>query len=160
MSFGKVKFRKSSSTNKKLDKLFKAKQTCSDADEKLQLDKEIESELEAKRKQNMNKRLEYLRNLKKKKGTAAAVFNLKEAVVGKKKVEQEATVLFDPETKSEVNCVEGIKRVSLNYCKKLLTNRVPNPGYEHIIEMKSKLHEARMMDFNPDAELEMKQKYF
>ena len=75
-------------------------------------------------------------------------------MVGAKKSNQEATIITDPVTKSEVNTVEEIKRVSLNYCSELLTNRSPKPGYEDILLWKSKMHELRMKEKKPEEEIE------
>ena len=38
----------------------------------------------------------------------------------------------------------SIKKVSLEYCKGLLTNRNPNRGYEVDVELKNELHDVRM----------------
>ena len=46
----------------------------------------------------MRKKLHYLKKLKKEKGTSAAVFKLKEKIVGSKKISQEAVSMKDPDT--------------------------------------------------------------
>ena len=50
----------------------------------------------------------------------------------------------DPVTEKLVTDVEEIKRISLDYCVDLLTNRKPKPGYEQLIEKKKEIHEERM----------------
>ena len=89
------------------------------------------------------------------KGGTAAIFKLKEQITGKKKTTQEATTLIDPETKSEVNSVEDIKRVSLEYCKDLLTNRAPSEGFEDVLEYKMLIHEERMKEVLVDEEFDL-----
>ena len=83
-----------------------------------------------------------------------------ELVVGRKKSCQEATVLVDPKTSVEVNSVTEIKRVSLEYCKNLLTNRSPKPGYENIIKEKEKLHDIRMAERMNDYEVDLNYEIF
>ena len=70
-----------------------------------------------------------MKELGNKKGKTALIFNLKDKVVGKRKVGQEATVLKDPKTNEEVNTPAGIKKVSIDYCQELLTNREPKDEY-------------------------------
>ena len=97
--------------------------------------------------------------MKNKRGNVAAVFKLKEAIVGNKKVTQEPTTLIDPVTKLEVDSVEGIKRISLEYCKNLLTNREPRKGFEDIVRNKINIHNERMKEVveghEPDLTIEM-----
>ena len=76
-----------------------------------------------------------MKEMEKIKGRSAVVFKLKERVVGEKKSGQEATVMIDPTTNEEVNTPEGIKRVSIDYCQNLLTNRDPKPEYSEDLEM-------------------------
>ena len=85
-----------------------------------------------------------LKDMKTKKGKSAVVFKLKENVLGSKKAQQEPAVVKDPDTEKLVTDVEEIKRISLEYCVDLLTNRKPKPGYEEIIEKKKEIHEERM----------------
>ena len=100
----------------------------------------------------MEKEIRSFNEIKSRKGKCAAVFKLRESVVGSKKKLPESTVLIDPVTNTEVNSVEGIKRISLNYCKQLLTNRSPNSGYEDVLAEKYKLHEIRMKESVPEYE--------
>ena len=65
------------------------------------------------------------------------IFKLKESLVGKKKAEQEATTLIDPKTGTEVNSVNDIKRISIDYFKDLLTKRSPNKGFEEVMRSKN-----------------------
>ena len=52
---------------------------------------------------------------------SAINFKVKDKVVGKKKVGQEATVLMDPKNCDEVTTPAEIKQVSIDYCQDLLT---------------------------------------
>ena len=91
---------------------------------------------------DMNK----LKEIKREKGKAAAVFKLKEKILGKKKVGQEPAVIKDPETGFEITKAEEIKQVTLNYCVKLLTNREPKEAYRETIEQLERDHEERMKE--------------
>ena len=51
-----------------------------------------------------------------------------------------------------MNTVNDIKRVSINYCKNLLTNRQPNEGFEEDLRRKFELHEFRMTEHNEEDE--------
>ena len=82
--------------------------------------------------------------MEKKKGRSALIFNLKEKVVGAKKVGQEATVLIDPVSKEEVNTPSEIKRVSIEYCQNLLTNRDPKEEFIEDLDLKKMIHNVRM----------------
>ena len=73
--------------------------------------------------------LKGIRDTKSCRGRGAAIFQIKDKVVGKKTSAPEAVVLTDPVTKLEVNTPDEIKRVSLEYCSKLLTNREPKKEY-------------------------------
>ena len=153
--FSKVKFRHKSTTDKHLDKLHRDKLNCTSINKQISIDSAISTELEKKRKENLEKQIESIKNVKLKKGTTAAIFNLKESVVGSKTIKQETTIIKDPVTKSEVNTIEEIKRVSLNYCKDLLTNRDPKPGFEDILLWKYNVHEERMIEYLPNEEPEL-----
>ena len=107
------------------------------------------------RRNNLEKELSELSKARKSRGNIAAVFKLKESIVGKKVSNQEASSVIDPLTNTEVNTVEGIKLASLNYCKSLLTNRDPKPGYIDILDEKYKLHEKRMKEHIPEEESEL-----
>ena len=74
------------------------------------------------------------------------IFNLKGLVVGPKKAGQEATTLVDPKTKLEVATPEAIKKVSIDYCSELLTNRAPKEDFIDDLEFKNAIHEFRMME--------------
>ena len=153
--FGTVKFRSKSTTDKKLDNLQSEKLACDDPEKNSIIESGISTQLEKKRKEILEKQIINLKNVKNKKGKTAAIFQLKDSVVGSKKVEQEATVIMDPITKCEVDSVEDIKRVSLNYCKELLTNRSPNFGFEDTVELKNEIHELRMNELIPENECEL-----
>ena len=79
-------------------------------------------------------------------GKPAAVFNLKERVLGSKKSSAEPTVIVKPETGEVFDTPKDIKAASLNYCVKLLTNRPPKEEYEEIYKYKKELHEQRMKE--------------
>ena len=72
------------------------------------------------------------------------MFKLKERIVGSKAVGTEAVIIVDTKTKVEVDDPNEIKRVALDYCSDLLTNRQPKPGFEEDILAKEFIHTIRM----------------
>ena len=73
---------------------------------------------------------------------------MKNNIVGHQKAEQEATVVKDPESGEEIYDAEEMKKVSLAYWVKLLTNREPKPKFKEDIELKKLVHEERMREWN------------
>ena len=71
-------------------------------------------------------------------------------MVGPKTLGQVATVIIDPKTKFEVSEPEEIKRVSLQYCVDLLTNRKPKAEYEEEFNLKKIIHKVRMEEIIED----------
>ena len=88
--------------------------------------------------------LESLSNLRESKGKTAALFQLKNKVVGSRKASQEPTTIIDPDSGAVVFTPNKIKETILKYCKNLLTNRMPHKDYEEDIEIKRVLHKKRM----------------
>ena len=91
-----------------------------------------------------NNDIKHLENLRKNKGKTAAVFNLKEKVVGKKKVQQERVVIKDPESGKELYSPSEIKDASLKYLVKLLTKNTYKENYMNEKLRKEKLHWEHM----------------
>ena len=87
-----------------------------------------------------------LQTAKKSKGKSAAVFRLKDEVLGSKKNAMEPVIINDPDTDEPIHSPEKIKEASLKYCKNLLTNREPKPAYKEAVRRKEKLHEERMVE--------------
>ena len=66
----------------------------------------------------------------------------------------EANAIIDPETGNLAVSAMEIKRVSLDHCKRVLTNNAPLVEYSKEIALKEKIHEERMSrlgegSFNP-----------
>ena len=160
--FGKVKEKWKPKINKELEALQTEKRKVYESggikesiDQDIEaVDKKIAAALLQEQKEVFEKELEEIRSTKRRKGTAAAVFLTKEKIVGSKKMASEAVVVIDPKTNEEVNTPEGIKRVALEYCCDLLTNRKPNIGYEEDIKMKKLIHEVRMKDDGESEEVD------
>ena len=164
-AFGKVKFKKKE--NKKLEMLLKEKdilvkerkQEDDDSDNKIkELDEKICTEIQTKQLEEREKKLENLKTTKEKKGSAAAVFKLKESIIGKKKSSNEANVVLDPVTKIPVMKRLDITRVCVDYCQKLLKNREPKEEFRKDLETKKRVHNLRMKknyDNDPEFSREM-----
>ena len=56
----------------------------------------------------------------------------------------EPVVLIDPKSKAEVDTPEEIRKVSLDYCTELLTNRKPKVKFEEDLLMKEIMLHIRM----------------
>ena len=133
--FGKVSVNKKKKSFSKVDKVFgrennvKARQDIANEQQRqIETDKNI------------------LSKLKDEKGRAAAIFKLKDKVIGPRKSPLEPAMIVDPESGVEIFEPEDIKRVSLKYCVELLTNRTPKEEYRELFKEKEGLHWLRMSE--------------
>ena len=55
----------------------------------------------------------------------------------------------------KITKAEEIKRITLEYCKNSLKNRLPKCGFERDLQSKKDVHEMRMMSRNPEYENEL-----
>ena len=110
------------------------------------VDSRLSKALLAKQTEALSSELSNMKSLQSKKGFASAIFQLKDDILGSKKMAQEASSLIDFKTGCLLTNPSDIKRVSLQYCQELLTNRNPKDGFEVDIEIKYQIHEARMME--------------
>ena len=94
-----------------------------------EIEEEIASEILKNQRQDIEKRLAGLKEIKDARGPTAAIFHLKEEVVGKKKTGQEACTVVDPNTGNNVFDHEEIREVCLEYCANLLENFPPDKEY-------------------------------
>ena len=90
--------------------------------------------------------LEKLKENKTTKGSASAIFKLKESVVGSKKSGQEAIVITDPVSKKKLFEKDKIKEASAIYVQNLLKNNLPIKEYEMEIKVKNLLHDIRITE--------------
>ena len=126
----------------------------------MEVDNNIASALMKKQRENFERELNELRVCKNKGGKAAATFELKKKILGGKAIEAEAVAVVDPSMGVEVTVPSQIRHASLSYCKKLLTNRKPAPGYEVDLEVKHVLHKLRMSESFPDEMHELTEEHF
>ena len=84
------------------------------------------------------------------KGRSAAIFDLRDKVLGKKKTQQDAVIIINPETGENVFTPKEIKSVSLKYCVDLLTNKEPKKEYEDVTKYKEYIHSERMLELVED----------
>ena len=154
-AFGKVKEKSRDSMCKELDKLVKEKdKLLDDKDHDVTKMKVVEDKISAtllkKQREAFEKELKGLKEIKLNKGKSAAIFKLKDKIVGPKTAAQEATVLMDPKNGTEVVTPAEIKRVLLQYCKDLLTNRNAKEEYKEDIFLKDMMHAVRMEEIIED----------
>ena len=150
-AFGKVKLHSKPLICKELEALQKEKNDIvngidvEDVEDKLNdVNANIASALLKKQREAFEKELKDIKDLKYYKGKSAAIFRVKEKIVGPKAAAQEASTLKDPKTGTEVFTPKEIKRVSLQFCKDLLTNREPKEEFVEDILVKKLVHTARM----------------
>ena len=164
-AFGKVKVHSKPKSNECLEELNNEKievieKNPMNKDELIEeLDSKITAELLSKQRERFEKEIKSLKEIKATKGKAASIFDLKNRIVGSKKADQEATVVKDPATGKDVHEPAEIKKVSLAYCVKLLTNREPKDKFKDDIELKKRVHEVRMEEIVKD-DIELSQDMF
>ena len=151
-SFGRVKYRNGVKTNKELQELQIRKNDCilnsegKDDEELESIEKKIAENLLSEQRKNLEKELKLMNELKSKKGKSASIFAIKDKVIGKKKMEQEATIIKNPVDNIAVTEPEQIRQISLKYCTDLLTNRQPRGNFLEDIQWKKEIHELRMQE--------------
>ena len=126
-----------------------------DIDEKIEeVNNELVDALREQQRENFQKEVTKYKRIISSKGKSAAVFNLRDSVLGTKRASQEPVSLKDPDTGFEVFSPKKIKEVSLKYVVKLLTNKKPAEGYEAQYLEKERLHEQRMIEtFDDDFDI-------
>ena len=141
-SFGKVKKRmKTIANDRDLEKLYE-KRGHKDADED-KINKEINNKLLEYQLRDYERKLICLKNLKEEKGKSAAVFKLKEKIVGSKKVCQEAVTMKDPLSGELIVENDKLKEASVKYVSSLLKNRSPKEEYKDEFNLMEHLHDIR-----------------
>ena len=164
-AFDKVTVRKELKRNKELKNLQKKREQLSKRDniehenEIKAIDSEITNKILAAQRNNLEKELKHLKSLAKCKGKTAAIFNLKDKVIGNKKSDQEATTMKHPVTHEVLSRRSDIKKAALAYCVDLLDNRKPKAGYEDEVLIKDLIHETRMKEHIED-DIEFSRKIF
>ena len=113
-SFGKVKVSKKTNDAKKLESLQSQKAKLDDSGNAAKVDEEIADTLKRIQIKEYERDLSKIDEIKSQKGKSAAIFHLKDKILGKKKVSQEQTYVIDPETGKEL--YSPIKEASLKYC--------------------------------------------
>ena len=83
-------------------------------------------------------------------GRMARVFKLKQKIVGNKKAGQKPTAISDPETDELIVFNTQIRRTTLKYCVKNLSNNKLSKNVENIYKLKEALHDMRMLENTKD----------
>ena len=159
-AFGKVSIGKKNKTNTKLRSLQQKKLECNSEAECISLNKEIHDALNDANLQTLESNIAKLKRIQSTKGKTAAVFKLREDINGSSKSSNEPVVINDPETGVPVMTPTEIKKVSLNYCVKLLTNREPKEKYLKYFQETQSLHKARMNEHFENDVFELTQEMF
>ena len=145
-AFGRVKV-KTKTEEDKLSKLLKEKEELIDRNECIdEVDERICDEIQEKQRSEMSKELDKLYDLKRNKGNAAAVFELKEKVLGKKKGVEGPTAITNPITNETTFNPKEILKICADYCVNLLKNREPSESFKEDVDMKRVIHNIRMKE--------------
>ena len=97
-------------------------------------------------------KLKYLAQIKEGKGKSAAIFKLKDKVLGPKKPGNEAVTMIDPETGQSIVERDELKEAPIKNLSGLLTNRKPKEQYKNQFELLEKIHSIRMEEEIGDDE--------
>ena len=145
-SFGKVKMKVQTLDNdKELCKLYEQKNE-KDCDEDA-INQRINNKIIEYQLKDYEKKLKCLKQLKTEKGKSAAVFKLKEKIVGSKKVGQEAVSMKDPISGDLIVDNAELKEASVS-------NQSPLDNFKEEFEAMEALHEIGMKeDFNTDSSI-------
>ena len=164
--FGKVKIHSKSKEQKSLENLQMEKLLVNNNPpenhiEIIQsIDQEMATTLKEIERNKLEKDMRQLENLKENKGRAAAVFSLKDKILGKKKVSQDQVVLTDPVTGKDVYTPAEIKRVSLDYLVNILKTEEPSEKYAEEVARRKEVHYERMEEIVPDDLEELPEETF
>ena len=155
-SFGKVKVKSSKRELTDIDKLQTKKvsvyenRDAYNEDDFEDVVKIIDNEISAALLTNQRKVLEaeltLLRSAKLNKGNSAAIFKLKDSILGPKKIGQQAASLIDFRSGIELTNPKDIREASLQYCVQLLSNREPKAAFKKEVECKALMHQSRMVE--------------
>ena len=144
--FGKVQSSRRLEGDKDLNLLYKEKCKAVTVEEIQAIDDKISGKLLVKQREEYEAKLEHLKTLKKEKGRSAAIFKLKEKVLGSAKDGMESVSMNDP-VSGKMICDPGeLKSASVSYLSNLLTNREPKDEYKQHIEILKQLHAVRMSE--------------
>ena len=124
--FGKVTISSKSKCDKRLEHLQKQKQTVADNNGKdkddiiKSIDEEMIRVMKEIQKVDYERQLNSRQDIAKKKGKSAAVFNLRDRILGGRKACQEQVALIDPASGNEVTTPAEIKKgLTLILCQSL-----------------------------------------
>ena len=151
--FGKVKLSSKSKKDKNLEELHRQKMDANKIVDTIEKEKKVQK-VDAKivdvmmdiQKDKYEKEVNNLKEVKRAKGKSAAIFKLRDKILGTKKSPQEQVVIKDPTTQAYVYTPEEIKEATLKYCVNLLTKGEPKAEYKDIVEQKKTLHFERMKE--------------
>ena len=144
--FGKVRNSRRMESDKELDILYseKSKATTDDGIQEAEL--KIAGKLLEKQRKEYETKLEQLKNIQKSKGRSAAIFKLREKVIGSKKEGMESVAMKDPITGNILYDPDQLKKASESYLSNLLKNREPKEDYVEGLKTLRSLHEVRMSE--------------
>ena len=165
--FGKVSGKRKKCASTKVNALQAKKNrmdkahTGSDLQKKrTELDKEIKQAVNEVQSKAFETEITKLKTIKAKKGVSAAVFNLRGDILGSSKSSSDPISINDPTTGLPILSPMEIKKVTLDYCVKLLTNRKPKDEYIEVMRQKELLHDIRMQEIISNDFMELTPEMF
>ena len=160
--FGKVSGKKKLISTNKVDALQKKKHHLNKAfkggelkKKRYELDQELKLAVDEVQQKAMNVEITKLKTLKATKGISAAVFNLRGGILGSSKTSSDPICINDPISGLPIMSPVEIKKVTLDYCTNLLTNRKPKAEYIEVIRKKELLHGSRMLEVISNDQYEL-----
>ena len=150
--FGKVNNSRGMEKDKELDKLYTEKFTAVTDDDIKNVDTKIAAKLLEKQRKEYEDKLDCLKSIKKDRGKSAAIFKLKEKILGSRKDGMESVSMNDPISGLMISNPEELKKASMAYLSNLLTNRAPKDDYKQNLEILKQLHAVRMAEEHVDDE--------
>ena len=134
--FGKISLKKKTSEFKKVSELQNKKQRIYSeydgnelADKVDDINEKISTAITEIQSKQMEKEIDKFKQLKASKGKAAAVFKLRESIIGSSKSSSDPVVVVDPSSGLPMMSPEEIKTATLDYCVGLLTKRPPREDF-------------------------------
>ena len=118
-----------------------------DAEALTTIDDKIASQIIASQRKELVSEIEAINKVKHMKGQVAAIFDIKNKILGnKKKPEREATAVINFRTRELEVCPEKIKEISLDYISNLLDNDEPEDDVKEDVALTNTIHVVRQLD--------------
>ena len=150
-AFGKIGIKSRARVSEKVVRLQKKKMTLTEnveteKKEIADIEEEMKEAILNDQRETLKMEMDKFETCIKKKGSAAAIFKLRERVLGGKKKPQEAIIIKDPDTNIPITDRNEILKTTLKYCKNLLMKKEPIAIFKEDYKSKVIAHQRRMKE--------------